>query len=51
MSRAAQEFLRSAAEKSADLTHRQLIRKGIDSYNAANERGRARFFDWEAARL
>jgi len=51
MSHAAHEFLRSAAEKSADLTHRQIIRRGIDSYNAANERGRSRFLDWEAARL
>jgi L-lactate dehydrogenase complex protein LldF len=50
MSAAAQEFLRLAAEKSADLTHRQIIRKGIDQYNAANERGRSRFADWEAAR-
>jgi len=51
MSRAAQEFLRSAAIKSADLTHRQVIRRNIDSYNTANERGRSRFLDWEAARL
>ncbi len=51
MSNAAHEFLRSAAEKSADLAHRQIIRRGIDSYNAANERGRSRFLDWEAARL
>src|ERR1700732_3344934 len=50
MSSAAQEFLRSAALKSADLTHRQIIRRGIDQYNAANERGRSRFADWEAAR-
>jgi len=50
MSNAAHEFLRSAAVKSADLAHRQIIRRGIDSYNAANERGRARFLDWEAAR-
>jgi len=51
MSQASQEFLRSAAEKSADITHRQLIRRAIDSYNVASERGRSRFFDWEAARL
>ena len=50
MSTAAQEFLRKAAEKSADLMHRQIIRRGIDQYNGAFERGRARFFDWEAAR-
>jgi L-lactate dehydrogenase complex protein LldF len=51
MSVASQEFLRSAAVKSADLTHRQLIRRAIDSYNAAVEHGRSRFLDWEAARL
>jgi len=51
MSVASQEFLRSAAMKSADLTHRQLICRAIDSYNVAAERGRTRFFDWEAARL
>jgi L-lactate dehydrogenase complex protein LldF len=51
MSNASQEFLRSAAERSADLTHRQLIRRAIDSYNVAADRGRSRFLDWEAARL
>jgi L-lactate dehydrogenase complex protein LldF len=50
MSTAAQQFLRSAAVKSADLVHRQIIRKGIDSYNVAFERSRARFSDWQAAR-
>jgi len=50
MSASAHEFLRSAAEKSADLTHRQIIRKGIDQYNTSAERGRSRFADWEAAR-
>ena len=50
MSTASREFLRNAAEKSADLAHRGLIRKGIDQYNAAAGRGRARFADWEAAR-
>jgi L-lactate dehydrogenase complex protein LldF len=50
MSASAHEFLRSAAEKSADLTHRQIIRKGIDQYNTSAERGRTRFADWEAAR-
>jgi L-lactate dehydrogenase complex protein LldF len=50
MSSAAQEFLRSAAVKSADLTHRQIIRRGIDQYTSANDRGRSRFADWEAAR-
>jgi L-lactate dehydrogenase complex protein LldF len=50
MSSAGHEFLRRAAEKSADLTHRQIIRRGIDQYNTANDRGRSRFADWEAAR-
>jgi len=47
---AAREFLRSAAKKSADLNHRQIIRRSIDHYNAAVVRGRATFADWEAAR-
>src|SRR4029077_10476962 len=50
MSSAAQEFLRSAAVKSADLTHRQIIRRGVDQYSSANDRGRGRFSDWESAR-
>jgi len=47
---AAQQFLRDAAVKSADLVHREIIRNGIASYDAAHLRGRARFRDWEAAR-
>jgi L-lactate dehydrogenase complex protein LldF len=50
MSSAAEQFLRSAAEKSADLVHRQTIRRAIDTYDQAVERGRSRFLDWEAAR-
>lgn len=50
MSTAAREFLRRAAEKSADLTHRQIIRRNIDTYDGAVARGRERFADWEAAR-
>lgn len=46
----AQDFLRRAAEKAADLTHRQIIRRGIDQYDAAFAKGRARIADWEAAR-
>ena len=46
----AQRFLRAAAEKSADLVHRDIIRKNMESYDAAHQRGRARFKDWEAAR-
>ncbi len=47
---AAQKFLRDAAEKSADLVHREIIRKNMESYDAAHLRGRTRFQDWEAAR-
>ena len=50
MTTAAQDFLRSAAEKSANLTHRQILRKGIDTYNTAVNRGRSRFMNWEVAR-
>lgn len=50
MNTAAQEFLRNAVQKSADLRHRQIIRRGIDLYNAAAERGQARFRDWAVAR-
>jgi cobalamin biosynthesis Mg chelatase CobN len=47
---AAQKFLRDAATKSADLVHREIIRKNMDSYDAAHQRGRSRIKDWEAAR-
>lgn len=50
MTTAAQDFLRSAAEKSANLTHRHILRKGIDTYNAAVNRGLSRFMNWEVAR-
>ncbi len=46
----AQRFLRDAAAKSADLVHREIIRKNMESYDAAHLKGRARFQDWEAAR-
>jgi L-lactate dehydrogenase complex protein LldF len=46
----AQRFLRAAAEKSADLVHREIIRFNMESYHAAHQRGRARFQDWDAAR-
>lgn len=49
-SAAAQQFLRDAAEKSADLTHREIIRRGMESYDAAHLKGRSRINDWEAAR-
>jgi len=47
---AAQRFLQDAAAKSADLVHREIIRRGMDSYDAAHLKGRARIKDWEAAR-
>lgn len=47
---AAERFLRDAAEKSADLVHREIIRRGMESYDAAHLKGRARIKDWEAAR-
>src|SRR5216684_4702489 len=46
----AQRFLRDAAEKSADLVHREIIRKGMESYDVAHAKGRSRFAFWEAAR-
>jgi L-lactate dehydrogenase complex protein LldF len=50
MSTAAQRFLRDAAEKSADLVHREIIRKNMETYEAGHQKGRTRFKDWEAAR-
>src|SRR6516225_4872469 len=50
MSTAAQRFLRDAAEKSADLVHREIIRKNLESYDAGHLKGRGRFKEWEAAR-
>jgi len=47
---AAERFLRDAAEKSADLVHREIIRRGMESYDAAHLKGRSRIRDWEAAR-
>jgi L-lactate dehydrogenase complex protein LldF len=46
----AQEFLLKAAVKSADIAHRNTIRKNIDSYDVAVARGRSRFQNWQAAR-
>ncbi|MGA9043046.1 MAG: LutB/LldF family L-lactate oxidation iron-sulfur protein [Terriglobales bacterium] len=50
MSTAGEQFLRKAAEVSADMGHRKLIRHAIDQYNGAVGQGRARFLDWEEAR-
>ena len=43
MSRLAEEFLVAAAQKSADLTHRATIKRNMDSYDAAVEKGKTRF--------
>jgi L-lactate dehydrogenase complex protein LldF len=50
MSTAAQEFEQKAAEKSADLVHRGIVRWNIDQYDIGVGRGKTRFADWEAAR-
>jgi len=50
MSTAAREFERKAAEKSADLVHRGIVRWNIDQYDTGVGRGKTRFADWEAAR-
>ena len=50
MSAASETFLREAAEKAADGDLREIVRKGVEHYDAAVRRGRARFLDWEAAR-
>lgn len=46
----AKEFLRRSAAKSADLRHREIIRKNMDHYETRVAAGLARFADWEAAR-
>lgn len=50
MSAASDQFLREATAKSVDVELRQIVRRGIDHYDAAVLRGKARFADWEAAR-
>jgi L-lactate dehydrogenase complex protein LldF len=50
MSAASRQFFRDAAAKSADGELHQIVRRGVDSYDAAVLRGQARFVDWEAAR-
>ena len=48
MSEAAQEFLRRAVRKSADIGHQQIIRRATEQ--AGRRNAKARFHDWEAAR-
>lgn len=50
MTSAASEFLRNAAIKSADLAHRDTIRRNISTYDTAVTHGKALFADWEEAR-
>lgn len=50
MSRLAEEFLLSAAQKSADVTLRATLRRNIASYDKSVAKGKTRFADWEAAR-
>jgi L-lactate dehydrogenase complex protein LldF len=50
MSAASEQFLRDATTKAADAELRQIVRKGMEQYDGAAARGRARFLDWEAAR-
>src|SRR5512141_165047 len=47
---AAREFLRRAAEKSGDLTHRAIIRKNMDHYESRLAGAMSKFSDWEGAR-
>ena len=46
----AQEFLRSATDKSADLKHRRIIRKNIDHYDNSLLRVLPRYLNYETAR-
>lgn len=50
MNRNAREFLFNAAKKSADLSHRELLKRSVGTYQKAVAAGRSRFLDWEAAR-
>lgn len=50
MSAPSRQFFHDAKTKSVDVELRQIVRRGIDHYDLAVERGKARFTDWEAAR-
>jgi len=47
---AEQQFHQDAAENTANLGLRGILRKNIDTYEIAYEKGKLRFADWEAAR-
>jgi L-lactate dehydrogenase complex protein LldF len=44
------EFKRRAAEKTADLRHRQFIRSALRGYEAARDKRKGAFQSWESAR-
>lgn len=50
MTTPAQEFLRAAAQESADIPRRKAIRHAVDQYDAAVQHGRQQFLDYEGAR-
>jgi L-lactate dehydrogenase complex protein LldF len=50
MTTPAQEFLRSATQETANQPTRRAIRHAVDQYDAAVQRGRRQFVDWEAGR-
>jgi L-lactate dehydrogenase complex protein LldF len=51
MSTASREFHRQAAAKAPDLAHREIIQRGVASYDVAVDKAKGRFLDWQAARL
>ncbi len=50
MKTAAQEFLHAAARESADIAQRKAIGHAVGQYDAAVQRGRKQFLDYEAVR-
>ncbi len=50
MSATAEEFVRNATQKTADLRHRAVLQKAIATYDAAVTKGKSRFADWQNAR-
>lgn len=50
MNAASDHFFHEAGIKAADAQLQQIVRRGIEHYDAAVQRGRARFVSWEAAR-
>ncbi len=50
MNKFERNFQEAAAKKTADLAHRQTMRKNILSYDLAHAKGKERFADWQLAR-